>query len=134
MTEPIGDRPIHLVLDTSAILDYCRGSLPVGELLAEIDAAGGAVLLPLLCLVEAATISPADEHLLDVLVRHPATEIAAEERELWKVLAVTRTIVGAVDVASAALMALDHDVDVATRVPGLYAGLNGGGFVLRLED
>jgi hypothetical protein len=69
-----------------------------------------------------------------VLVQHPATEVATEERDLWKVLAVTRTMVGPVDVASAALMALDHDVDVATRVPGLYAGLDGGGFVLKLED
>ena len=128
------DRPVQLVLDTSAILDYCRGSIPVGELLVEIDAAGGAVLLPLLCLVEAATVSPADEHLLDVLVQHPATQVAAEEPDLWKVLATIRTIVGRVDAASAALMALDYDVDVATRTPGVYAGLNGGGFVLPLED
>lgn len=128
------DRPVLLVLDTSAILDYCRGSIPVGELLVEIDAAGGAVLLPLLCLVEAATVNPADEHLLDMLVQHPATQVAAEEPDLWKVLATIRTIVGRVDAASAALMALDYDIDVATRTPGVYAGLNGGGFVLPLQD
>jgi hypothetical protein len=31
-------------------------------------------------------------------------------------------------------MALDYDVDVATRSPGLYAGLGGGEIALPLED
>ena len=128
------DRPVQLVLDTSAILDYCRGSLPVGELLVEIDAEGGAVALPLLCLVEAATTNPDDEHGLDMLLQHPATEVVGIEADLWKVLAAISNTVGRVDAASAALMALDYDVDVATRSPGLYAGLGGGGFVLPLED
>lgn len=128
------DRLVQLVLDTSAILDYCRGSLPVGELLVEIDAEGGAVALPLLCLVEAANVNPDDEHWLDMLVQHPATEIVGVEAELWKVLAAIRNTIGRVDAASAALMALDYDVDVATRTPGLYAGLGGGEIALPLED
>ena len=128
------DRPIQLVLDTSAILDYCRGSLPVGELLVEIDAEGGAVALPLLCLLESATVSPGDEHGLDVLIQHAATDVISDDAEQWKALAAVRDTVGRVDTASAALMALQYDVDVATRSPGLYAGLGGGGFVLPLED
>lgn len=128
------DRPVHLVLDTSAILDYSRGSLPVGELLVEIDADGGAVVLPLLCLVEAANVNPADEHWLDMRVQHPTTRVVADKAELWKVLATIRNSVGRVDAASAALMALDYDVSVATRTPGLYAGFGDSGLVLPLED
>ncbi len=128
------DRPVQLVLDTPAVLDYCRGSLPVGELLVEIDAGGGAVALPLLCLVEAANINPDDEHWLDMLVQHPATEVIGVKAELWKTLAAVRDTVGRVDAASAALMALDYDVDVATRTPGVYAGLGGGEIALPLED
>lgn len=128
------DRPVQLVLDTSAILDYCRGSLPVGELLVEIDAEGGAVALPLLCLVEAANANPDDEHWLDMLLQHPATEVVGVEPHLWKILAAIRNTVGRVDAASAALIALDYDVDVATRTPRLYAGLGGGEIALPLED
>ena len=100
----------------------------------EIDAAGGAIVLPLLCRAEAVTVNPADERWLDMLVQHPATEVVGDEPEQWKVLATIRNTVGRVDAASAALMALDYDVDVATRTPRLYAGLGGGGFVLPLED
>lgn len=128
------DRPVQLVLDTSAILDYCRGSLPVGELLVEIDAEGGAVALPLLCLVEAATVRPEDEQWLDMLVQHPATEVVGVDAGLWKMLAAIRDTVGRVDAAFAALLALDYDTDVATRTPGLYAGLGGGEIALPLED
>ena len=126
-------RPIQLVLDTSAILDYCRGSLPVGELLVEIDVEAGAIALPLLCLVEAITVNPDDRHWLDMLVEHPATEVIGLEPSLWTMLATISDTIGRVDAASAALIALDYDIDVATRAPGLYAGL-GGGFVLPLED
>jgi hypothetical protein len=89
--------------------------------------------LPLLCLVEADNVNPDDEHWLDMLMQHPATTVVSDDAELWKVLAAIRNSVGRVDAASAALMALDYDVDVATRTPGLYAGLGGGGFVLPLE-
>ena len=130
----MSERRVELVLDTSAIRDYCRGSLPVGELLVEIDAAGGSVVLPYLCLVEAATAEPDGEHWLDMLVQHPATEVVGDDPQLWKVLAAIRTTIEPVDAASAALMALDHDVDVATRTPQVYANLRGGGFVLPLED
>jgi hypothetical protein len=60
-------------------------------------AEGGAVALPLLCLVEAANANPDDEHWLDMLLQHPATEFIGVEPELWKVLAAIRNTVGRVD-------------------------------------
>ena len=42
-----------LVLDTSAIIAYATGSVDVGEPMAEVRDAGGVVLVPVVCLVEA---------------------------------------------------------------------------------
>ena len=103
---------------------------PVGELPVE----GGAVAVPVLCLVEAANANPDDGQWLDILLQHPATEVVGVEAELWKVLAAIRDTVGRVDAASAALIALEYELDVATRTPGLYAGLGGGEIALPLKD
>ncbi len=53
MTEP-EPRTIRLVLDTSAVVGFVRSAVAVGEMIAMIDAEGGAVLVPLPCLVQAA--------------------------------------------------------------------------------
>jgi hypothetical protein len=52
----VTDRPIHLILDTSAIIAYTHGSVAVGELLIEVDDDGGKVALPFQCLSEAASL------------------------------------------------------------------------------
>jgi hypothetical protein len=69
----VSDRPVHLVLDTSAIVAFTRESIHVGEV---------------------------DE------------------------------IVGGLDAASAALAAVDSDVDVLTARPRRYGGMSGGGPVI----
>ncbi len=43
------NRPVQLVLDTSAIVAFAAGSIAVGELIAEIDDEEGATGLPVLC-------------------------------------------------------------------------------------
>jgi hypothetical protein len=43
-----------LVLDTSAIKAFAAGSVDVGEAIAEVRAEGGRVLIPIVCLIEAA--------------------------------------------------------------------------------
>jgi hypothetical protein len=51
----VSDRPIRVVLDTSAIIAYAQGSsIDVGEVITEVDDEECAVALPVLCLVEAA--------------------------------------------------------------------------------
>jgi hypothetical protein len=128
----VTDRPIRLVLDTSAVVAYTRGSIHVGEVLSEISDEQGAAALPLACLVEAAP-AVADSARLMLLVNHPATSVLADGAELWQSLAAMREVVGRPDSASAALSAIDFDVDVLTRWPRLYDGI-GYNMVIPIEE
>jgi hypothetical protein len=119
----VPDRPVRAVLDTSAIVAYTHGSIHVGEVLSEVSDEQGVVALPLPCLIESVH-AVADRARLKLLVTHPATEIVADEPSAWLALATTYDIVGRPDAASAAVAALDFHVEVLTRQPLLYAGLN----------
>ncbi|MEU3452203.1 hypothetical protein ABZ671_00970 [Micromonospora sp. NPDC006766] len=125
------DEPaVKVVLDTSAVLAFTRGSVAVGEIIAEVaDEPGCVVGLPVLCLAEAKRVT-ADPDRLDLLVNHPITVVIAPDPGSWRALAVTCDTVGRFDAASAVLAAIDLGVDVLTGQPGLYAGLAGGGPVL----
>lgn len=71
--------PVRVLLDTSAIVAFCRGtSVDVGEVIGEVHEEHAAAGLPLLCLVEARR-AIADTDLLDLLVAHQATVIVAPE-------------------------------------------------------
>lgn len=125
----MSDRPVRVLLDASAIVAFTRGSLDVGEIIAEVDDENAAVGLPQLCLVEAEH-AVADAARLELLVTHRATTLVADEAEQWQALAAMYEIVGRLDAASAALTAIDLSVDVLTTQPGLYGGLAGGGPVI----
>ncbi len=127
------DRTPRIVFDRSAVLAYARESIAVGELLAELDDEHGLAVIPLACLVEAAT-SAVDLARLDLLVSLPATDVAADDPGTWRDLAALRDAVDAPDTASAALLAIDLHVDVFTRTPRLYAGVAGGELVLPFDD
>jgi hypothetical protein len=127
-------RPIKVVLDASAVVEFTRESVHVGELLAEIDDEEGAAAIPLSCLVEAVH-AVADTDRLNLLVGHRATVVIADAPADWQVLAATNNIVGRVDAASAALTALDNNgCAVLTRYPGLYAGMEAGGLTITIEE
>ncbi|HET6950395.1 MAG TPA: hypothetical protein VFI47_08470 [Acidimicrobiales bacterium] len=65
---------LRVILDTSAITAFCRESIHVGEVIAEVaDEEGAAVGLPVLCLVEA-TRTVADTDRLELLVNHPGLD------------------------------------------------------------
>lgn len=68
------ERPIRVLLDASAVVAFTRGSLEVGEVVAEVNAENTAVGLPQLCLPEAEH-SVADPARLDLLVTHRATQL-----------------------------------------------------------
>jgi hypothetical protein len=110
---------------------FTRGSIDVGEVIAEVDDEQAAVGLPMLCLVEA-TRAVADTGHLTILVRHQASRLCGDDPSDWEALAATYEIVGRIDAASAALAAIDRDVNVLTAQPGLYRGLAGGGPVIPL--
>lgn len=121
---------VRVILDASAIIAFTRESIDVGEVIAEVaDEEGGAVGLPVLCLVEA-TRAVADTDRLDLLVNHPASVILTPDPASWRALAVTYETVGRLDAASAVLAAIDLGSSVLTGQPGLYAGLAGGGPII----
>lgn len=129
----VADRPIKVILDRSAVIAYTRQSVPVGELLIEINDEQGSAAIPLDCLVEAA-VAVEDHARLAVLVEHPATTLLGGEPGKWRDLVALREVVGAHDAASAALAAIDLDVDIFTRTPRLYAGVAGGELTLPFDD
>jgi hypothetical protein len=76
----------------------------------------------------------ADIDRLELLVAHRATAVKTDEPGLWHALAATCEIVGRTDAAAAALAAIDHNVDVLTRTPLIYSGLDAGGLVIAIEE
>lgn len=126
-------RTVRLVFDATAVAAFMRGSIAVGEILAEIDEEHGCVILPLACLVEAAASLLDREH-LDLLIGHPATVLVSDDPAEWLALTQLRILTGRPDCAAAALIALDYQVDVMTREPGWYSAVAGGRRVLRFDD
>ncbi|GAA4606738.1 hypothetical protein BJY16_005980 [Actinoplanes octamycinicus] len=128
-------RDAKLVLDTSAITAWVRGSMAVGETLAEINDEGGAVVIPLPCLVEAGyQTAMIERERLDLLLAHPATFLVEDDAEDWEALVALRALTGRADCASAAMLALDLGVDVMTGDPSAYKGVADGRIVLHIED
>jgi hypothetical protein len=128
-------RTIRLVLDSTAIAAYTRGSIAVGELLSEVDDEHGAVVIPLPCLVEAGhKTAMLERALLEALLSHPVTFLVVDNPDHWVELAELRSIVGQLDLASAALLALDEGAYVLTRDARWYAGVAGGGIALEFAE
>ncbi|BCB76022.1 hypothetical protein GCM10022251_56020 [Phytohabitans flavus] len=133
MSDEHDGRPTRVVLDASAIIEFTRQSIHVGELLAEVADEGAVAALPVVCLVEAHH-AVADTDRLDLLVNHRATALLADQPADWLALAATYDIVGRIDAASAVLAAIDHNCGVLTRQTGLYAGLDEGGLVIPIGE
>jgi hypothetical protein len=124
-----------LVLDATAIAAWTRGSLAVGEILLELDEEHAAAIIPLSCLVEAAHATAMLERtLLDLLLNHQATFVVVDDADMWVELTELRALTERADRASAALIALDYEVDVMTRDARWYSQVAGGRFVLEFED
>lgn len=119
----MSDRPVRLVLDTSAIIAYTHGSIDVGETIAEIDDEYAAVALPVLCLLEAHRVV-ADHDRLMVLVNHPAAITLTIEPDDWPAVATFADAGGRIDAAAAALVAADYGATVLTRQPGPYRAMS----------
>jgi hypothetical protein len=125
--------PIRLVLDTSAVVEFTRASIHVGEVLSEVVDEQAIAVLPVICLVEAVH-AVADPALLDVLIGHPAVALLDEQASEWRMLAEVYAIVGRLDAAAAGLAALDARTAILTKQPGLYAGLGDGRLVIPIGE
>ena len=125
MSEP-PDRPVGLILDTTAILAFTDPKLAihVGEPLTEAEDNGELLGLPLPCLVEAARTTTSG--LLDLLVGSDSVVVLAEDPASWRALASMWELVGRPGAATAALFGLDLDVLVLTREPGRYRSVRDG--------
>lgn len=129
----MSDRPLRVVLDATAVTAFCRGSISVGEVLAEVEDERAAAGLPVLSLAEARrTIS--DTHRLHVLLELPATRLVGVPGEWWPELAATSDIVGRLEAAAAITTAITSACVVLTAAPGLYAGFADGGPVIAVDD
>lgn len=77
--------PANLVLDSAAIAEFARGSLRVGEYVANAAGQGGEIIAPVLCLAQAYRTAAGLEHdYLAALVAHPHVTVApVEEADYW---------------------------------------------------
>lgn len=110
-----------LVLDTSAIIAYAKGSVDVGEPISEVHDAGGVVLVPVVCLVEAAR--EVDDGMLHLLTEHPACELEPLATDGWPMAAATTRMLGRLDLALALIAAAAGGGFVLTGEPDAYGAL-----------
>lgn len=115
-TPVLKDRPIRLILDTSAILAFTEGSTVVGKAIIKVADEGSLFGLPVMCLAEAAR-SAVDADRLDLLVNHPAAAVLTVDPFQWRAFAATHRAVGRLDTAAALLAAAGNDCAVLTARP-----------------
>ena len=128
-------RTASIVLDTSAIAAWTRGSLSVGEILSEVEDENGGVIVPLSCLVEAAHVTVTlEQEMLELLVGRATTYVLPDDAGDWRTLASLRNLIGRSDLASASLLALDAGVNVLTREPSWYLPVGDGEVALPFDE
>lgn len=133
MSKPEHSRPITLVLDTSAIIEFASSSIHVGEVLTEVHDDEAIAAVPMPCLIEAAHAG-ADLALLDLLVGHHDTVLLAEDPGSWRALAVLVDLTRNYAVAAAGLISLDNRAPVLTRHPDWYGNVGRGDLTIPIED
>jgi hypothetical protein len=110
-----------LVLDRSAIVAYAAGSVHVGEPIAEVHTDGGRVVVPVICLIEAAR--EVGDDMPRLLVDHPACTVAPVSAQMWIALAAGTRALGRLDLAAALLAATTGEGYVLTAEPDAYGDL-----------
>ena len=118
-----------LVLDTSAVVAFAEGSVHVGEPIAEVHDEGGTVVVPVVCLVEAAR--RVSDDMLHVLVDHHDREIAPLAGARWAAVASGIRVFDRLDLAVALLEATTRRGYLLTGEPDSY-GEPGAHYVIPL--
>jgi hypothetical protein len=108
-------RPLHLVLDASAVEAYARGDVNVGEPLAEVVDNDAAFAAPLNVLAAAGAVL--DPVWITLLASHPSFAPVDTAWSRWRNLATSHALLGRLDAVEALLVALDADCDVLTAEP-----------------
>ncbi len=115
------DQRVRLILDTSAVLAYARGSINVGETITEVIQEGGWIGASVVCLAEASRVVPQQDAFgVPLLANHDRfVALPAEEGE-WRKLAWWAKTLDGVDRAATAIEALDRRGYVVTAEPEVY--------------
>jgi hypothetical protein len=114
-------KPLHLILDTSAVLAYASGSEHVGEPISQVLENGAAFTVPLTVLATAA--AAVGDNWVELLTSHPAFEPIQTGWARWPAVAEMIRLVGRLDAAEALLAAVDFHCDVLTAEASLYSAL-----------
>lgn len=107
-----------LVLDTSAIVAFAEGSIHVGEPISEVRDGGGLVVVPVVCLVEAAR--KVGDEMLHVLAHNPVSDVAPLTGERWAAVASGVRVLERLDLAVALLEASARRGFLLTGEPDTY--------------
>jgi hypothetical protein len=118
---------VTLVLDTSAVVAYTHQSINIGEPISEVHDGGGQVLIPIVCLLEATRT--ADQHLLGLLLAHPAVTVEPLPADQWPALAHALTTLKRLDLTTALHTADRVGGYVLTTEPQAY-GDDGGSLII----
>jgi hypothetical protein len=110
-----------LVLDTSAVASYAKGSIHVGELLAELSDEQPDVRfgVPVLCLAEAGVVV-GELSSLSLLASHDRAALKGVAAGDWLDLANLSILLGRVDCAATFLAATQNRAYLVTATPDRY--------------
>lgn len=115
---------IQLILDTSAVVVYARGSVDVGETISEAGDNGHLFAVHVWTLAEASVLLKPDElTMLDMLLAHPAGAAPLAGVIGWERLARAARKYGSVSRGLVGLAATRHAAYVITADPEAYPGL-----------
>jgi hypothetical protein len=107
---------VTLVLDTTAVLAYAKGSIAVGELLSIITDDGDTVLVPATCLAEAhRRLNDAEDALLAVFSTIPCVEVGPLLPSQAVEIGVAARTSGGIDAGHAAVEAVAREAQLATQ-------------------
>jgi hypothetical protein len=113
----------RLILDTTAVAAFGRGSIHVGETIGEITDEGVAFGVPTLCLAEAVVDAKPDELvMLDVLAEHGSC-LELSLTDDWRNLGLGARVYGSTSRAAVRALAIEHRAYVMTADPDVYGDL-----------
>ena len=116
----MNNRELRLVLDTSAVVAYARGSVDIGETITEVVDEGQWFGSSVVCLAEATRLAGEDSSGVALLAAHRRFVALPATAESWSALAAWTQLLGRVDLAASMLEAVDREGHVMTAEPHLY--------------
>jgi len=118
----VTDLPIKVVLDATAVIAYARGSVAVGEVIAEITDEDAAFAIPEISLIEGARRLEVDQwSILDLLISHSHC-VRLELPANWRDAAFAAQLLDGTSRAVAMLAAVDTRAYLLTAEPEVFGG------------